>query len=168
MQQRAMSDVGAGGFVMAFAVLWLALTTMHLWLPLGLPDAPKPAVDPPVVGLMLIGLMLAALALLIMSSPLWERERAHRTFYALTNRRALIVVEGAQGVVQSVPPAEFEIERTTIECSDHDTDWSDLILKRETTGSGGSEITTTIGFFGITDAATVEQLARQIAGGALI
>lgn len=93
----------------------------------------------------------------MMSSPLLELLKAPRTFYALTDKRALIVVEGARAKIQSVMPSEFPLER-----QDKSNGRGDLIFKREISGGSRNRRTVEIGFFGIENAREVERMARQI------
>ncbi|RYX82932.1 hypothetical protein EON83_16905 [bacterium] len=89
-------------------------------------------------------------------APLYEAIKARRTFYLLTNRRALIIVDGKKKDVQSVLPNEFILERCDLEVG------GDIILKRETKGSGEDETTIEIGFYGIENPHEVENLALQL------
>ena len=104
------------------------------------------------------GLLFVGFAGTLVLSPLLERNRAPFTFYALTDKRALIVIQGARGKVQSVSPSEFSLERR-----DKPDGRGDLILRRETRGSGEDARTSEIGFFGIERAREVERLARDLA-----
>jgi len=107
------------------------------------------------------GLIGAALAVYVAISPWHEHAKAARTFYALTDRRALIVVEGRRREVKSVLPTEFSLER-----HDLPTGKGDVVFKCETTGVGIERTTTQIGFYGISNAQEVERIARELAQGA--
>lgn len=110
------------------------------------------------VALPASGLLGLAFVLLLFFSPWIAVATARRTFYALTDRRALVVVAGNKKKVQSVTPQEFSLVRRDL------SDGSgDLIFKRETTGTGEDETTTEIGFFGIPNAPAVERMARDLA-----
>jgi len=107
------------------------------------------------------GLLGAALVVFMARTPMQEHAKAARTFHALTDKRALIVVEGRKHEVQSVLPTEFCLEHR-----DLPTGKGDVVLKRETKGAGEERTTTEYGFFGIMDAREVERIARELAQGA--
>ncbi|BCM91567.1 hypothetical protein IAD21_03442 [Abditibacteriota bacterium] len=109
------------------------------------------------IGFPAFGLLFVGIIVLMALSPWYEAAKARRTFYALTDRRALIIVEGKQKSVRSVMPAEFMLERRDLGQS------GDVILKREIKGSGDDKTTTEIGFFGIENPREVERIARELA-----
>lgn len=106
-------------------------------------------------------LIVVALAVGMMLSPWLERAQAPRTFYALTDRRALIVVEGRKRAVKSVLPAEFALERR-----DLPNGQGDVIFKRAIIRRISGKTTPEIGFYGIANAQEVERMAGELAGGA--
>lgn len=103
------------------------------------------------------GLLLAVPIARMALSPWTEPTRARRTFYALTDRRALVIVEGSKKSVKSVLPTEFAIERRDLGQK------GDVILKRETKSNGRNKTTVETGFFGIENPRDVERLARDMA-----
>jgi len=107
-----------------------------------------------------LGLTFIAVAIGLAISPWMERARASRTFYALTNRRALIVVEGQVRTTKSVLPTEF-----TIKCRDLPNGQGDVVFKHEVRPVGRTRARFDIGFFGIAQAREVERMARELAQG---
>ncbi len=107
----------------------------------------------PVFGV--FGLILVAL---IGLNPWLEGAKARRTFYALTERRALVVVEGRRREIKSVLPAQLQIERVELPGGR-----GDIVLRRQIGGRGQGETAEEIGFYGIENAREVERLARELA-----
>ncbi len=102
------------------------------------------------------GLFMLYPAGLLWLGPWLEAARARRTFYAVTDNRALIVTTGRKASVQSVSPAQMQIERR-----DYFGGEGDLILMRVVKGSGEDEKTVETGFLAIPNPREVEQLIRQ-------
>ena len=137
-----------GGFLLVW--MWGASEGARAVLALGqAPDIFSLAL--PVFGL--LGLGLSAF---VSWMPWAEGARARRTFYVLTNRRALIVIADKNKTVKSVLPCEFSLER-------HDfAAWGDIVLRRELLVSGDSERTIEVSFEGIRDAHEVEKMMRDL------
>ncbi len=139
-----------GGICIVF-LMWGASTSARSALSVGkMPDIIS-------VALLFFLLIFTAFIILRALSPWTEAARARRTFYALTNRRALVVVEGGNKSVESVSPTEFSLE-----CLDLGQK-GDVVLKRETTGTGRNKSTVETGFFGIDNPHEVERLACELA-----
>ena len=154
MQRRALPTAGFGVLILAFMLFWLWGASTPLRDKLGAGGAPDLiSVVFPAFGL--IGLGFAVLMVL---SPFFEHQCAPRTFYALTDKRALIIVEGRRAKIRSIMPTEFTIERR-----EKSGGLGDVVLKREVSGSRGrNRSVEEIGFFGIENAREVEKLARQL------
>ena len=114
--------------------------------------------DLPMIIFPAFGFLGAGLIFMMALGPWLEERKAKSTFYAMTDRRALVVVEGRKRQIKSVLPSQFQIER--IELS---SGRGDVILRRETTGGGRNTITEVTGFYGIENAREVERLARELA-----
>lgn len=154
MQTRALKTASGMVFLFAFSLFWMwgASTPLRAALATGkTPDAMS--VLFPAFGLIFVG--VAAVGLL---SPLTEKVKASRTFYALTDRRALLIVTGGTAKIQSVLPQEFSLER-----AEGRNGRGDLVLKRETKRGARGSTTIETGFFGIENAREVERLARELA-----
>lgn len=140
-------------FVLAFALFWVWMASTPLRAGLGTGTVQIDSVLFP-----LFGLILVVVGVLGVASPWTEQAKAPRTFYALTNRRALICVAGEKKTVKSILPGEFSLMRRDLPDGK-----GDVILKREVRGSGKTRRTIEIGFFGIADAREVERMARELA-----
>ena len=150
LKQRARGTAALGVLAFSFLLFWIWGASAPLRTQLGAGKSPDlNAIIFPAFGL--VGL---AFAVLLMLAPWLEGANAPRTFYALTDKRALIVV-GAQ--VKSVAPSEFSLQRNELS-----NGRGDLILKREDSGGGRNRTVEEIGFFGIENVREVERLARQI------
>lgn len=89
--------------------------------------------------------------------PLWMARKARRTFYAITDRRAMILTTGPTMAVRSFPSASL----------------ADIRKKERANGSGDILFAPLsrwrfmpIGFAGIRDVAQADQLLRQTVNGA--
>ena len=154
LKQRALGTAAIGVLALAFMLFWLWGASTPLRTQLGRGVSPDSnAIIFPACGL--IGL---AFAVLLMLAPWLEGAKAPRTFYALTDKRALIVIEGGRTQVKSVAPSEFSLQR-----NDNSDGRGDLVLKREVSGGGRNRTVEEIGFFGIENVREVERLARELA-----
>lgn len=145
----ALFSIPMTGFMVFW--IWMASTGFRSMLAAG--QTPSlPMILFPLFGL--FGLLLVGLMAL---SPWIESAKARLTFYALTDRRALIVVDGKMKSVQSVLPAEFALKRRDLARG------GDVILKREVKGSGKNRKVTEYGFYGIETHHEVERMARELA-----
>jgi len=143
--------------IMAFMAfyIWGTSTPLRMALALGRTPSFLDAAFPA------LGLMFVVVVIGLALSPWLERAKASRTFYALTDRRALVVVEGNSRTIKSVSPAEFALERR-----DLPNGQGDVTLKREIRGSGRNRMSVAIGFYSIDNAREVERVARELAQGA--
>ena len=155
LMERALPGAAFGVFGLSFLLFWMWGTTETLRQKLSAGATP----DLLSLALAALGLVGIGFTLFLVIWPFLERNRAPHTFYALTNRRALIVVEGVtENRVQSVKSAELSLE-----CREKSDGRGDLILTRETKGMRGkSRAAQEIGFFGIENAREVERIARKI------
>lgn len=155
LMERALPGAAFGVFGLSFLLFWMWGTTNALRQKLSAGIIP----DPLSILLAALGLVGIGFTMFLVIWPFLERNRAPHTFYALTNRRALIVVEGVvANRVQSVKPAEFALERR-----DKPNGHGDLIFTREAKGAlGKSRSAQEVGFFGIENVSHVENLARKI------
>ena len=151
LKQRARGTAIMGALAFAFMLFWLCGASTPLRTQLGRGVSPDlNAILFPAFGLIGLGFTF-----LLMLAPWLEGAKSPRTFYALTDKRALIVV-GTK--IKSVAPSEFSLQR-----NDTSNGRGDLILKREVRGGGRNRTVEEIGFFGIENAREVERLARQLA-----
>ena len=155
LMERGLPGAAFGVFGLSFLLFWMWGTTETLRQKL------SAGVIPDLLNIVLaaLGLVGIGFTLFLIIWPFLERSRAPHTFYALTNKRALIVVEGVTGNrVQSVKSAEFSLE-----CRDKPNGRGDLILTREIKGMRGKNRSAQeVGFFGIENVREVEQIARKI------
>lgn len=130
-----------------FAVFWI-------WSAWSMaPQAPGPFRFFP-----LFGVPFALIGLGMMLAPLWVWLRAKNTVYAVTERRALIIVNGA-GAGISWYAREDMGELTRMERADGSG--SIFFATRASTTSRGFVKHTRVGFIGIPDVRNVERLIRE-------
>ena len=157
LKQRARGTAAMGVLAFAFMLFWLWGASTPLRTQLGAGKSP----DLPAMLFSAFGLIGLAFTVLLMISPWLEGAKAPRTFYALTDKRALIVVEGGRTKVKSVMPSEFSLQR-----NDSSNGRGDLVLKCEVSGGGRNRTVEEIGLFGIENAREIERLARELAQNA--
>lgn len=103
----------------------------------------------------LFGIPFVVVGLGVMGAPLWTWLAAGKTVYALTDKRALIIVGGG---VQSFAPSDInEISRS----ERADGTGSVFFASRTMTGSRGFTRQLRIGFEGIPEVRNVEHLIRE-------
>lgn len=119
-------------------------------------------------GLALTGLVFVAIGILITTLPLWRR-RDGQTVYAITDRRLMIIRDGANRRVRSFQPDDIE----TLERRERPDGSGDVIFARETLvpdrvrgNRAGPPYQgfrrRAIGFFGIADVQRVEAAVRAL------
>lgn len=136
-------------FISAFIAFWMWSGTGPLRSELASGKTPSvPSLAFPALALITHGFIVK-----MWLGPWLEAARARRTFYALTDRRALIVTEGRKTSVQSVSVAQIQLERRDI--SDFE---GDLILMPWSNSDDESD---DIGFFAIPNPREVERIIRQ-------
>lgn len=106
----------------------------------------------------LFGIPFMVIGLGMVLAPLWASLRARNTVYALTERRALIIVDGVGGGISSYARADMgELTRT----ERVDGRGSVFFAIRTSTTSRGFVKHTRVGFIGIPDVRNVERLIRE-------
>ena len=105
----------------------------------------------------LFGIPFILIGLGMLTAPLWAFLAAGRTFYAVTNKRAIIVSGGFSQTVHSYPHSEIhELHRVERAGGSGDLFFASRMI---TTSRGGTRHQK-IGFLGIPDVRSVEQLIR--------
>lgn len=94
----------------------------------------------------------------LLASPLWGVLRARGTVYAVTERRALVIIEGPMGGIWSYGPGEV---RDLMRHERADGSGSVFFAWRTSTNSRGFERHTRVGFIGVPDVRRVERLIRE-------
>ncbi len=154
MQKRAFRYFPAMLFMLAFSLFWMGIATTPVRQSLAAGKTPDLfSICFPAFGLLFVGVAVAGVL-----SPFTERAKATRTFYALTDRRALVVVTGSATKVQSILPSEFSLERT-----ESANGRGDLVLRSAVKDNDGDTKTVEVGFYGIENPREVERLAREMA-----
>ena len=145
--QRALPAVMVGIPFTAFAAFWIIMAS---GITKGVPRTLGPWMFFPLFG---IPFLLVGLA--VMLGPLWVYLGAQKTVYAVTEKRALIILGGA---VQSFTSADIgEISRF----ERPDGSGSVFFASRSFTTSNGFTRQARIGFEGIPDVRQVEKLIRD-------
>jgi hypothetical protein len=98
----------------------------------------------------LFGLPFVLVGLGMLTAPYWAYLKAQQTIYALTSRRALIIIGGRATKVQSYTGSDIG----TIERTDRANGKSDVLFATVTT----SKSTQSIGFMGIENGRHIERL----------
>jgi hypothetical protein len=94
----------------------------------------------------------------ILTSPLWAYLTAKSTVYAVTDRRAMIMVGWPRAAVQSYGPADIrDLQRV----EGADGRGTLMFASQVWTGNNGFPRSSRIGFVGISDVRAVEQLIRD-------
>jgi hypothetical protein len=149
--------------ILLFAIPWTAFAIFWVASAVGMSrSGPNPGGGFSFFPLFGIPFVLIGLAML--SGPFWAYRKAQQTVYAVSNKRAIIIVGGMTRNVQSFYPKKLgNIERT--EKADGT---GSIIFARRTNNSYNSNTnqsqtsSTAIGFIGIQDVRTVERLILQI------
>lgn len=144
----------------AFSILWSAMAT---W---GLRGAGRNAGAPDFVSVFfpLFGLPFILIGLGMLSSPFWYRRMAKRTFYALTDRRAILYEAGVFGglEVRSYRPASLtKMVRRERADGSGDLVFEEQIQMRRTNNQGISVSKLTHGFLAIDNVREIEELLRK-------
>lgn len=106
----------------------------------------------------LFGVPFALIGLGVMLAPIWAALRARNTVYAVTERRAMIIVNGGGGGITSYGRADMaEVSRA----ERADGSGSVFFATRTSTTSRGFVKHTRVGFLGIPDVRNVERLIRE-------
>jgi len=134
----------------AFAVFWIMTAwngTRHLPHEVG-----------PFQFFPLFGVPFLLIGCGILASPLWAYLSAQRTVYAVTDRRALIIVGWPRATVQSYQASDVG-DITRVEGADGRG--TVMFASRMWTGNNGFPNSTRVGFVGIENVRQVEQLIRD-------
>ncbi|MCK6625603.1 MAG: hypothetical protein L6R45_10560 [Anaerolineae bacterium] len=139
-----------------FAVLWLSSAIMPSLEVLNTP-LPEATQTEWMITLLapLFSLPFLLVGLGLMSVPYWAYRQAFKTMYALTDQRAMIIVNGKTLLVSSYSDKDIG----DIEPVERSNGRGDLIFASELVrGRGSTSYTRKIGFIGIPDVRMVEQL----------
>lgn len=112
----------------------------------------------------LFGIPFVLIGLGMLSTPLLLRRRAKRTFYALTDRRAILWEAGAFGSmdVRSYRPAALKkMYRRDYNDGSGDLVFEETLVVRRTSSRGTPMNTQSHGFMGIDNVHEIEQLVRK-------
>ncbi|MBK7207082.1 MAG: hypothetical protein IPH91_02210 [Elusimicrobia bacterium] len=130
----------------AFALFWMA----------GAAGFKTPNFKSPAALFPLFGLPFVLIGLAMLASPIFLYRKAKRTFYIITDRRALIFEDGPTVKIQSFGPPQLQnIER--IQSPDGS---GSLIFTERRTGRNGRGLK--IGFLGIKDVQHAEALLMDL------
>lgn len=154
-----------GGLWTAFSLFWIAVAS---WIVLvkGAPGVQNAGGR--IGGLFacfpFFGLPFVLIGLGMLSSPFLMRRRAKRTFYALTDRRAILWEAGSFGSVdvRSYRPAALKkMYRRDYEDGSGDLVFEESLLMRRTRSRGAPLSKQSHGFLGIDNVREIEQLLRK-------
>jgi hypothetical protein len=139
----------------AFAVFWMSMA-----LGMGMGGMGGPRV-PGFFGWIfpLFGVPFVLVGVGMLTAPIWMIWRSKRTCYAITDRRAIVQGAGFGGAIEtrSFEPAALDnIRRIEYPAGDGDLVFEETITDRE-----GQRGRTRIGFVGIAEVRTVEDLLRK-------
>lgn len=108
---------------------------------------------------LLIPILLPILGVRHLVDPLVLRHQARSLFYAVTNRRALILKTGRKAGITSYYPADI----SGLTCVRHADGYGNVVVRAEPYSSGDFDLVRTYGFFGIEEPNHVEGLVRNLA-----
>ncbi len=106
----------------------------------------------------LFGVPFLLVGLGILTAPLWAVLAAGRTVYAVTDRRVLIITGWPMVAVQSFLPADIH---DLMRVEGADGRGSLMFASRSWAGNNGVTRTSRIGFVGVADVRSVEELIRD-------
>jgi hypothetical protein len=133
----------------AFSLFWMTMAALGVW-----------QTDMGAVAWIfpLFGLPFVAVGLGMLSLPYFVYSRAKRTVYAITDRRAMIIVAGSTRSVESYGPADFgSLKR--VERADGTGDL--IFLTTEGRARRGSATKRDLGFLAIPDVGGVERIFKE-------
>lgn len=142
--------------IILFAIPWTAFAIFWMWGASGFGKVDSS--QPFHYIFMLFGLPFVLIGVGMLSSPFWIAKTASQTVYAITNKRAIIIKGLKSRTVNSYYARDIkEITRT-----ERPDGTGDVIFARSLTATSNSGSNSTlIGFTGIPDPRTVEQLLRD-------
>jgi len=111
----------------------------------------------------LFGMPFILIGMRMLTGPYWERRRAARTAYVITDRRAMILEAGWRGGMK-VRSFDSEALRVDLQRQQNPNGTGDVIFKQELRRTNqGRTRTTKIGFLAVRDVKGVEEKIRALA-----
>lgn len=145
--------------VVLFAIPWTAFAVFWMF---GAAGFKVPDFKNPESYFCLFGLPFVLIGLGMLSSPLWVMRRARRTAYALTDKRAIILVKGRSTKIRSYPAEQLSLLQKRIRQDGS----GDLIFVRELSitnkGSHPTLNPCDRGFYGIAQVKEVEDILQDV------
>ncbi len=144
--------------ILVFAIPWTAFALF--WMAMALSSVSRSPIHSGVSMIFpLFGLPFVLIGLCMLSAPVWARRKARRTVYAVTDRRAMIILTGRTRSVRSFGRTSM----TERECRERADRSGDLIFYRKISSDGeGGTNSTPVGFFAIPDVRSVERLVINL------
>jgi len=137
-----------------FGIPFTAFAAFWIW---GAAQATAGA-DDPGAFFPLFGLPFLLIGLGIVATPLWAMLRARVTVYAVTDRRALVIIGGGTGGVSSHARSDI---RDLMRVERADGSGSVFFAWQSRVSSRGFERRSRVGFIGIPEVRRVERLIRE-------
>lgn len=154
--RMARSSIG----LVIFGIPWTAFAVF--WIVMAMKGVSKSKEAGPVWLFPLFGLPFVLIGMVLLSSPYWMRRKAQRVAYVLTDRRAIIFEGGWRrsfSVRSFEPSALDELHRKQFNDGS-----GDLVFARDIRrGSKGRQYNVDVGFLGVRDVKSVEEMVRALA-----
>ena len=135
-----------------FVLLWFGFVSTMVFFGNGSSSVHRRSSLPVAVFFPLIGIIF------VVAVPLLRFFTLSRTYYLLTNRRALIITLGSSRKVLSYYPDRLQ----ALERRERKDGWGDLIIDKTMPSGYRTNMVQPIGFMNITDVKRVESLVRGL------
>ncbi|EMB15306.1 hypothetical protein [Rhodopirellula europaea] len=139
-----------------FAVVWTAFSLFWVASALGFQ---VPNFDRGVDFFALFGVPFVLIGFAMLATPIWTYRNAFKTVYLLTDQRAITFIGGFRMTIRSFHPREL---RTVYRKQSADGSGDVIFNAKRWTDSEGTSHSEEIGFLGIPDVKSVEQLLKQM------
>ena len=106
------------------------------------------------------GIPVTLFGVLLLSTPWWSYQKTRKTIYVITDRRAITFDDEGETRIRSYPPSKLQ----KLHRKEKADGTGDVILAEAFwTDTDGGQQTRDLGFLGIRDPKTVEQMLKKLA-----
>ncbi|MFO0829190.1 MAG: hypothetical protein U0572_13705 [Phycisphaerales bacterium] len=152
---RFFSGASLGAFL--FAIPWTAFAIFWICGAAGfkVPDLSKGGAS----LFPLFGLPFVLIGLAMLSTPIWAYRGMRRTIYVVTDRRAIVFEGGRKTTIRSFEPSRL---KDVFRREKRDGSGDVVFEQGLTTGPRGSSRSYDLGFLGVRDPRSVEQIVKKL------